>query len=339
MLDEVKSQKELMKDIYNNDIKNNIKLAMNDKKPSFKVDLNMYGENIIDADFEQLQKKLENFEKDLSFIQTHKYNYQITSMVLYVIITSVGISGYWIRREYIPLISSIILLLLAAPLFAIAGLESTYIFLSVDFCSSISNSIISEITPSENIGLGSYLSCPSKETMRTLSTAFYQYIINFDSLYEQIRHNITYNDFFSVLNIGSDKRDNDYFRELQKNISLINITTNIPREITSNEEIRDDIKRGLNILININYILAGLLSMTSCFTAKNSINFIEENYCLKNHPYMFKNIIFCVLAGIGLVVTSAGINKLIIVMRNRYSRALRGKKEFNTDIITEDDDD
>ena len=149
MLDEVESQKELMKDIYNNDIKNNKKLAMNDKKPTFKVDLSMYGENIIDKDFEQLQKKLENFTNDINFIQTHKYNYQITSIVLFVIITAVGISGYWIRREYIPLIASILLLLLSAPLFAIAGLETTYSFLSIDFCSSITNSIISEITPSE----------------------------------------------------------------------------------------------------------------------------------------------------------------------------------------------
>ena len=339
MLDEVESQKELMKDIYNNDIKNNKKLAMNDKKPTFKVDLSMYGENIIDKDFEQLQKKLENFTNDINFIQTHKYNYQITSIVLFVIITAVGISGYWIRREYIPLIASILLLLLSAPLFAIAGLETTYSFLSIDFCSSITNSIISEITPSEDIGLGSYLSCPSKETMRTLSTAFYQYIINFDSLYEQTSRNITYNEFFSILNIGNDKRDNNYFRELQQKISLINVTTSNPLEKARNEELREDIKHSLNILININYILAGLLSMTSCFTAKNCINFIEENYCLKNHEYMFKNALFCVFAGFGLIITAAGINKLIIVMRNRYSRALRGKKEFNTDIITEDDDD
>ena len=71
----------------------------------------------------------------------------------------------------------------------------------------------------------------------------------------------------------------------------------------------------------------------------NLINFIEENYCYENHDYMFYNMIFSVLAGIAFIITAAGINKLIIVMRNRYSHALRGKKEFNTDIITEDDED
>ena len=79
--------------------------------------------------------------------------------------------------------------------------------------------------------------------------------------------------------------------------------------------------------------------MTSCLTAKNSINLIEQDYCYENHDYMFNNIVFSVLTGLGFIITSAGINKLIIVMRNRYARALRGKKEFNTDIITEDDDD
>ena len=60
---------------------------------------------------------------------------------------------------------------------------------------------------------------------------------------------------------------------------------------------------------------------------------------LHNLLLLLHNVIFSIFAGLGFIITSAGINKLIIVMRNRYSRALRGKKEFNTDIITEDDDD
>ena len=110
-------------------------------------------------------------------------------------------------------------------------------------------------------------------------------------------------------------------------------------ERTRNELLRKDLMHAFNIFININYILAGLLSMTSCLTAKNSINYIEENYCYANHDYMFKNIIFTVCSGLGFIITAIGINKLIIVMKNRYMHALRGKKEFNTDIITEDDDD
>ena len=104
---------------------------------------------------------------------------------------------------------------------AIAGIETAYTFLSIDFCITIGNAIISGITPSENTGLGSYLSYPSKETMRTLSTAIYQYIVNYDSLYKQTKENLSTYEIFEDIDLGNDKRDNDYLREVQKNLSLI----------------------------------------------------------------------------------------------------------------------
>lgn len=342
MLEKVREEKSLMKEIYDKDVISNKEIASTDDyKSTLDIDLSLYGQDIIEKDLQQLQNKLDNFEADLKGIQGNKYNYQITSLVLFIIISALGISGYWIRREYIPLIASILLLLLAAPILAISGLETTYTFLSIDFCSTIGNSIISGIIPSEDTGLGSYISCPSKETMRTLSTAIYQYTANFDTLYEQIKFRMSNNTYFNMYGFGDDKRNNSYLRELRTNVSLLNVnsTTNNTRETNNNAELQDDIIRSINIFININYILAGLLSMTSCFTAKNIINYIEEFYCYENHDYMFRNVIFSIFSGLGFIITSAGINKLIIVMRNRYSRALRGKKEFNTDIITEDDDD
>ena len=339
MIKQVSKQKDLMKDIYEINILKSKQNAEKEMKPYFNIDISIYGEDIIKKDFDQLQNKLNNFEKDLNRIQTPKYNYQIASLVLFIVISAVGVSGYWLRRDYLPLISSILLLFLAAPITAMSGLETAYTFLSIDFCSTIGNSIISGITPSENTGLGSYLSCPSKETMRTMSTAIYQYIINFDILYNNVSYNISYNDYFSVLNLGTDKRDNEHFSELIKNASLIEITTNNTLEKARNELIRADLIHAFKIFININLILAGLLSMTRCLTAKNSINFIEENYCYGNHDYMFRNVIFTVFAGLGFIITSIGINKLIIVMKNRKMHALRGKKEFNTDIINEDDED
>ena len=342
MIQNVKEQKDLMNKIYNQDVLANKEKAESiaKKRPNtIKIDLSIYGEDVINKDFTELQNKLDNFEKDLNSIQIPKFNYQITSLVLFIIFAAVGISGYWLRREYIPLISSIILLLLGAPIIAVGGIETAYTFISVDFCSTIGSSIISGITPSENTGLGTYLSCPSKDTMRTISTSIYQYIVNFDNLYDQIRYNISNNTYFSVLNLGTDKRDNEYFRELKEKVELVNYTSGNPLEEKRCKELKEDITASLDIFVYVNYILAGLLSMTSCLTAKNSINLIEQDYCYENHGYMFNNIVFSVLTGLGFIITSAGINKLIIVMRNRYARALRGKKEFNTDIITEDDDD
>ena len=338
MIQNVKEQKDLMNKIYNQDVLANKEKAESiaKKRPNtIKIDLSIYGEDVINKDFTELQNKLDNFEKDLNSIQIPKFNYQITSLVLFIIFAAVGISGYWLRREYIPLISSIILLLLGAPIIAVGGIETAYTFISVDFCSTIGSSIISGITPSENTGLGTYLSCPSKETMRILSTAIYQYIVNFDSLYKHTKENLSLYESLVEINLENDKkRDNDYLREVQKNLTKTE-TKNLKKEIDAKESAI----HAINVFININYILAGLLSMTSCLTAKNSINFIEENYCYENHDYMFYNMLFSLLAGISFIITAAGINKLIIVMRNRYSRALRGKKEFNTDIITEDDED
>ena len=340
MLEKVAEEKDLMKEIYDKDIILNKEITLkNDYNSSFNIDLSLYGQAIIEKDLEHLQNKLSNFETDLKGIQNNKYNYQIASLVLFIVISAIGISGYWIRREYIPLISSILLLLLAAPMFVISGLETTYTFLSIDFCSTIGNSFISGITPSEDTGLGSYISCPSKETMRTLSTAIYQYIVNYDTLYLGINNRMKANKYFSMYSLGDDKRNNSLLRELRTNVSVLNVTTDNTLETKDNEKLRDDIIHAINIFININYIISGLLSMTSCLTAKNLINYIEEFYCYENHGYMLRNVIFSIFAALGFIITAAGINKLIIVMRIRYSRALRGKKEFNTDIITEDDDD
>ena len=329
-------QKDLMKNIYDEVLyyKNNIT-----RDNFFNLDLSIYGEDIINKDFNELQNKLDNFKKDLNGIQSPKFNFQISSLVLFIIISIFGISGYFVRRDFIPLIASILLLILAAPVFAMGGLETSYTLLSIDFCSTIGNSIISGITPTENQGLGTYLSCPSKDTMRTISTAIYQYIINFDSLHNSTKHNFSDNDFFNRFDIGTDKRNNDYFSELSYNLSNINISTDNPLEKEKMEKKRENMLRALDILKKINYILAGLLSMTSCFTAKNSINYIEEFYCYENHGYMLRNIIFSVISGFGFIITAVGINKLIIVMKHRYAKSFRGKKEFNTDINDEDDDD
>ena len=106
-----------------------------------------------------------------------------------------------------------------------AGLETTYTFLSIDFCSTVGNSIISGIIPSENKGLGTYLSCPSKETMRTISTAIYQYIVSFDYLYNETDYLINGSSLmYEKYVLGTDKRDNKHFQELYNNISKLNIT-------------------------------------------------------------------------------------------------------------------
>ena len=340
MMDYVEEQQDLLNGIYKETFKNQKELQ-NILKDEPNVNVSMYREDLIRQTNQELNDKYQKFHDDLYKIQKHKFRFQVSSLVLFIIISIVGVAGYWVRREYIPWIASIILLLLSIPVFAMAGLETTYTFLSIDFCSSIGNSIISGITPSEDKGIGTYLSCPSKEAMRSISTAIYQYIISFDYLYNQVEQIFNDDDYtmFNDFSLGTDKRNNTYFQELYNRIKDYQITN-------SSDDKRDKEKyRRKKVVLNdlksfgiLNVLLAGLLSMTSCYTAKNSINYIEEKYCYKNHAYMFRNVIFDTLAALGFVIISVGLNKLIITMRTHFARALRGKKEFNTDIINDDDD-
>ena len=336
MMDYVKEQKNIMKKIFKETLDNKgilDKLVENDKN----VDTNIYGLDLIEKAHLDIEKKLNNFDKDLYKIQRHKFNFQIAVLVLFIIISLFGVAGYWIRKYYIPWIASILLLLFAAPVFIIAGLETTYTFLSIDFCGSIGNSVISGIIPSDNKGLGTYLSCPPKETMRIISTDAYDYIANFDYLYNETEFIFSNRTWLKNLTLGTDKRNNDYFKELYEKVDKIELPTNISIKRPDDEEKKNLVLRNLKCFGIMNVIMAGLLSMTSCFTARNSINFIEEKYCYNNHGYMFRNVIFDMISAIGFIITSVGLNKLIKTMETRYAKVYRGKKEFNDDIINEKD--
>lgn len=342
MLEKATEQKEVLKEIEDETYgKINEFKTQFDKKENITTAL--YGEEMIKESNKNLSIKYQNFYDDLYSIQKHKFRFQVFSLVLFILISLGGISGYWIRREYIPWIASLLLLILAAPVFIMAGLETTYTFLSIDFCSSLGNSIISGIIPSEDKGIGTYFSCPTKETMRTISTAIYQYIVDFDYLYNEIleiyEERPYINKYFSL---GEDKRNNSHFAYLADKLAKANLKQLAEIEEEDYEE--KDEERKQIILKNLkgfpvlNELLAGLLSMTSCFTAKNSLNYIEEKYCYPNHAYMFRNVVFDVLSACSFIIISVGLNKLIITMRSHFARALRGKKEFNTDIIDDDDD-
>ena len=333
MMDYVQKQKELMNNIYKETIDNQnflIKLMKDDES----INPNIYGLDLINSAKVDLAKKYDNFERDLYSIQKHKFRFQVSTLILFIIISVVGVAGYWIRRDYIPLIASMLLLLFAAPVFVMAGLETTYTFLSIDFCSSIGNSIISGIVPSEDKGLGTYLSCPPKETLRSISTGIYEYIASFDYLWNETKTIINNNDWLkNNITLEEDKRNNTLFEDLYKEVKNITPTGNN----TDNDRNKEIVMRNFECFKVMNLVIAGLLSMTSCYTSRNSINYIEEQYCYENHGYMFRNVIFDMISALGFIIMSIGLNKLIVTMRRKYAKALRGKKEFNDDVINDDD--
>ena len=254
-------------------------------------------------------------------------------MVLFLLFALIGIAGFWIRREIIPWICFLCLFLLAIPIFIIAGLETSYIMLSIDFCSTIGNSIISGVVPFENKGLGTYFSCPSKDTSRTIATAVYQYALSYDVIYQQLIQDFTKIAKYQLENValGEDKRNNTYFEILIQNIKKA------PDVVES--DLRNNMIKRLQNLMVINRIMAGLLSLSKCRTSRNDINYIEEKYCAINHAYMARNIVCLIFVALGYLVLAAGLNKLMIVMKSHYARALRGKGEFNNDIIDDEEED
>lgn len=301
-------------------------------KDNKTVNTEMYGAADIEKDYNKQIEKYTKFSEDLSGIQKHKYRFQVCLMLLFLALGLFGIAGFWIRRDFIPWISFICLFILAIPIFIIAGLETSYIMLSIDFCSTIGNSIISGVVPFEDKGLGTYFSCPSKDTSRTIATAVYQYALSYNAIYVDLQQDFDKIKVYEIESaaLGEDKRNNTYFER------LIGIISGETQKLDS--EIRNKMVFKLQNLIIINRIMAGLLSLSKCRTSRNDINYIEEKYCAVNHAYMARNIVALIFVALGYLILAAGLNKLIIVMKSHYARALRGKGEFNNDIIDDDDD-
>lgn len=336
MYEYVDEQKELMEQIFKETKENEEQLnalLINETN----IDKNIYGFSEIEKNHKILVEKYSNFSQDIKNIQKHKYNFQIASLILFIIITIAGISGYWLRRQYIPWIASLLILIFCCPVVIISGIETSNLFLSIDFCGAIGNSIISGIIPSDNRGLGTYLSCPSKDTLRIISTELYQYITNFNFLYNQTQSILKSKDWLIFYKLGEAKRNNSHFDFLYNLIKEVEIPS-YEKDINDAQEKKNIILRNLKSFGIINVIMAELLSMSSCYTSKNSINFIEENYCLVNHSFMSKNIIFNLISCIGFICVAIGMNKLTLVIKSVYAKAKRGKKEFNNDIIKNDNE-
>ena len=338
MIDFVNMRKELMNLTYQKItiIKGDLDYLI-DSTPIEKFDKIKYlNKNFkyIENNHNKIYTKLDNFSKHISGGENVKYYFQITSLVLFLAIPCFGIYGYWIKRSIIPWISSIIVLLIPAPIFLFSGIEIAHLMLSLNFCGSIGTSVISGLTPSNDVRLGMYFSCLPKEMIKRISIEMYEYLEDFDIIYNNVREEMgeLNKKDLTKEKLGTDKRNNTGFQRLIEYLEKNDIGR-------SQEDLDNisDINKKLKMLISLNRIIAGLLSMASCVPAKKSINYIDEFYCPENHGYMFRNVILYMISTIGFIITSAGLNKLIVSMRGRKAKALRGKKEFNDDLIRDDD--
>lgn len=297
-------------------------------KGNANVTTTLYDGDNIKKDHKLLVQKLENFSDDLGSRQKHKFRYQVCVYIIFILLSVVGLLGYYVRRAYLPWTAHILLLLFGASVFIIAGIETSNLFLSVEFCASIGNTIVSDFFPNENKGIGTYFSCPSKDTMRGISTAVYQMVQSFNYIYENVGNNSEVLEEYSMV-LGTQKRNQTHFNTLLKNL----------KSSSMDDKYKKEYMKQIGSLMTLNNLMAGLLTMNGCRAAKNIIYYIEENYCYSNQYYIAGNIIAGWVSAFGFILVAIGLNKFITVMRFYFAKSLRGKKQFNEDVIDEDNDD
>ena len=274
----------------------------------------------IKKDADDLSNKLEGFKKDLEKIQKGKFSFEVSYFIIIPILIGVGIISFWLRREYIPWIASFLLFCFVIPICYTEGLECVYLRLSSDFCQSISNSIVSGITPTSAKGLGTYLSCPLKEARRYINTAIYEMSLSFDTLYNYTDTNWVFN--YTTFGIDVEKRDVRGLEQLKGNLTSDNETLSL----------------AIDKMIDTDEILGGLLSLSSCYYGESIINYAEETMCHPIFHHMWYHIIFTFFALLGVIIAGVGINKFIIVMRQMAKSALRGNKKFNDELEFDEED-
>ena len=283
----------------------------------------IYMEDSITKDINKISEKMQNFINDIKKTQTKKFIYQIIYLILLPILTTIGILGIFSRRNYLPWISSFILFITTSFLFYFLGIEIIFSFIGIEFCQTINNSITTGIIPSGNKCLGNYISCSSKDTQKKIHTAIYELNESFNTiynfLYEQIKN--LNNSEIDLYNLNNKKREEETYKNIKLKYSIKGVSESCDN------------------LINFNYVLSGLLSLSNCRTSKNNINYIEEYFCGNGINYMIKNVYYGFFVCIGVFILSIGINKIITVMRKIAETALRGKGEFNDDILDNDDED
>ena len=227
-----------------------------------------------------------------------------------------GIASYWLHREWIPWLISLGLFIVTIPLLIVIGKQSAYTFLTTDFCQTIGNSIKSGIIPSESNGLGTYMTCPSKDARRSMNTAIYELSSSFNAIADDI--NTTLQNA-NKTGLGIYKRDNGYFQSLIDNPVIDN----------------DTVTAGLGCLVKTNELLAELLYMSKCTPAEKNINYIEEAMCHKIFKHFGYFVLYDFIGVIGLIILGVGFNKLILILRKLQKTSVRGNKQFKDEF--EDD--
>ena len=267
----------------------------------------------ITEDQRNITNKFTQFVLDIKTIHSPNFVFSVCFVVILPFVVAGGIASYWLHREWIPWLISLALFVVTIPLLTIIGKQAAYTFLTTDFCQTIGNSIKSGIIPSEPKGLGTYMTCPSKDARRSMNTAIYELSSSFNAIADDLNATLQRE---SKPGLGMYKRDNDYFKALMN-------------EPVSNN---DTVIKGLDCLITTNEILAELLYMSKCTPAEKNINYIEEAMCHKIFKHFGYFVLYDFIGVIGLIILGVGFNKMILVLRKLQKTSVRGNKQFKDEF-------
>ena len=86
MMNYVKDQKKVLEKIYDDTFR--YKSILDEEFQDVpNINTSFYGEPLIKESHKILKEKYENFDKDLYTIQKHKFRFQVSSLVLFIIIS------------------------------------------------------------------------------------------------------------------------------------------------------------------------------------------------------------------------------------------------------------
>jgi hypothetical protein len=254
----------------------------------------IYNYNEIKEETQSFAKKAIAFADKTSSSETSRHSYELSCIVVIPVLTLISLISYCKSKSVVILITSILLFTLIIPSLIIEGINSSQFILSIDMCKNINKHVLEDSYPAPGIGLGMYVSCPSKPVQVMINTARFELGNTFNYLYDNMKKHLT--DKYSD-DIGNLKRNNKVFSDLA-------------------EKYKDDayLNSGLLSLTYINDILYGLEGLITCRLAEDVVNYTEETFCYRNITYQFNNLIFYINGILGLLILTIGINKMIVLL-------------------------
>ena len=235
----------------------------------------------------------------MSESETHIRNFNLSNIVIIPFMTVLGIVGFFLKREKLIQIPSVIIFAFIVPCYVIIGLELSNFFLRTDLCSDIRKYTTSDFKPILGKGLGYYISCISKESLVDISTARYELSLSYNKVYDDINNKLEKSE--SKERLPEDKRS---IEELKK---------------FSNGKSQDFIN-GIAVLIDYNNVFEILNNETQCVYTKNIVYNVESNLCYLNLENNFDMLKYYFWAVFFYILLSVGLNRLIVLVNPNLDR-------------------